>query len=86
MRTPTVDEENLRKSALDNTDLEGDALNEDGFGDVLSSAGLDIPEETDETESTSMDQGDEENKYYSLGGDRHEAQEEDPYSGPERGQ
>ena len=27
---------------------------------------------------------DEENNYYSLGGDRHEAQEEDPYSGPER--
>ena len=86
MRMPTVDEENLRKSALDNTDLEGDALNEDGFGDVLSSAGLDIPEENDETESSSIGQGDEENKYYSLGGDRHEAQEEDPYSGPERGQ
>ena len=86
MRMPTVDEENLRKSALDNTDLEGEPLNEDGFGDVLSSAGLDIPEETDETESTSIGQEDEENKYYSLGGDRHEAQEEDPYSGPERGQ
>jgi hypothetical protein len=27
---------------------------------------------------------DEENNYYSLGGDRHEAQEEDPQSGPDR--
>lgn len=83
---PTDDEESLRRSALDNTDFEGDALNEDGFGKVLSSADLDIPEETDETFETAMGQGDEENKYYSLGGDRHGAQEEDPYSGPDRGQ
>jgi hypothetical protein len=83
MSMPTNDEDNLRRSALDNTDFDGDALNEDGFGKVLSSADLDIPDETDETFTTAMGQGDEENKYYSLGGDRHEAQEEDPYSGPD---
>jgi hypothetical protein len=82
---PTRDEDNLRRSALDNTDFDGDELNEDSFGEVLSSVDLDIPDEADETDSTAMGQGDEENKYYSLGGDRHEAQEEDPYSGPVRG-
>jgi hypothetical protein len=85
MFMPTNDEENLRRSALDNTDFEGEQLNEDSFGEVLSSADLDIPDETDETESTSLGQGDEENKYYSLGGDRQERNEEDPYSGPDRG-
>jgi|SRR5215218_6064206 len=84
MSMPTNDAENLRKSALDTTDFEGDQLNEDSFGKVLSSTNLDIPEESDETENEAMGQGDEENKYYSLGGDRHDNLEEDPYSGPER--
>jgi hypothetical protein len=82
---PTDDEENLRRASLDNTDFDGDELNEGGFGDVLSSAELDIPDETDETNTESMGQGDEENKYYSLGGDRQDRNEEDPYSGPNRG-
>lgn len=85
MYMPTNDEENLRRSALDTTDFDGDQLNEDSFGEVLSSADLDIPDEVDETTSTSLGQGDEENKYYSLGGDRQERNEEDPYSGPNRG-
>lgn len=85
MYMPTDDEENLRRSALDTTDFDGDQLNEDSFGEVLSSADLDIPEEVDETTSTSLGQGDEENKYYSLGGDRQEGNEEDPYSDPGRG-
>ena len=85
MFMPTDDEENLRRSALDSTDFDGDQLNEDSFGEVLSSVDLDIPDETDETNSASMGQGDEENKYYSLGGDRQERNEEDPYSGPNRG-
>ena len=83
---PTSDEENLGRSRLDNTDFDGDKLNEGSFGEVLSSAELDIPEETDETYTTAMGQGDEENKYYSLGGDRQERNDEDPYSGPVRGE
>ncbi|ANE50237.1 hypothetical protein [Flavisolibacter tropicus] len=85
MYMPTNDEENLRRSRLDNTDFDGDELNEGSFGEVLSSAELDIPGEVDETLTTSMGQGDEENKYYSLGGDRQESNDEDPYSGPVRG-
>jgi hypothetical protein len=85
MYMPTDDEENLSRSRLDNTDFDGEELNEGSFGEVLSSAELDIPEETDETFTTAMGQGDEENKYYSLGGDRQEHNDEDPYSGPARG-
>jgi hypothetical protein len=78
---PSRDDDNLRRAALDNTDFDGDELNEDSFGEVLSSADLDIPDEEDETTTTAMGQGDEENKYYSLGGDSHENLEEDPAGG-----
>ncbi|MBO9682357.1 MAG: hypothetical protein J7502_06780 [Flavisolibacter sp.] len=46
---------------------------------------LDIPGSELDDENESIGEEDEENNYYSLGGDRHESQEEDPYSGPERG-
>jgi hypothetical protein len=73
----TQDNLNLARATLDNTDFDGDELNEEGFGDRLSGSDLDIPEETDETTITAMGQGDEENKYYSIGGDRHDDLEED---------
>ncbi|MDB5252631.1 MAG: hypothetical protein JWP27_1800 [Flaviaesturariibacter sp.] len=82
---PTSDETNLRSARLDDTDFDGDRLNEESFGERRTGVGLDIPDETDETQTESMGQGDEENKYFSLGGDRHEGNEEDPYSGPGRG-
>ena len=34
---------NLRRAALDNTDNDGDPLNEEGFGEDLSGEDLDIP-------------------------------------------
>lgn len=46
---------------------------------------LDVPGSELDDDSESIGEEDEENNYYSLGGDRHESQEEDPYSGPERG-
>jgi hypothetical protein len=46
---------------------------------------LDIPGSELDDSNESIGEEDEENNYYSLGGDRHESQEEDPYSGPERG-
>ena len=45
---------------------------------------LDIPGSEEDDLNESIGEEDEENNYYSLGGDRHEAQEEDPYSGPDR--
>ena len=66
---PSRDEDNLRRAALDNTDFAGDRLNEKGFGEEMSGDDLDIPDSTDETTTDAMGQGDEENKFYSLGGD-----------------
>lgn len=82
---PTRDEDQLQHASMDHTDFEGEELNEDSFGERQSARDLDIPANTDETRTTSMGQGDEENKYYSLGGDRQEGNEEDPYSGPDSG-
>lgn len=45
---------------------------------------LDIPGSELDDKNENIGEEDEENNYYSLGGDRHEAQEEDPYSGPSR--
>lgn len=46
---------------------------------------LDVPGSELDDDSENIGEEDEENNYYSLGGDRHESQEEDPYSGPQRG-
>lgn len=45
---------------------------------------LDVPGSELDDENEVLGEEDEENNYYSLGGDRHENQEEDPYSGPGR--
>jgi hypothetical protein len=45
---------------------------------------LDIPGSELDDAAEERGEEDEENNYYSLGGDRHEAQEEDPQSGPDR--
>ena len=76
-----VDEDDL--AVLNSTDAEigtpQNVSNEDLESD------LDIPGSELDDENESIGEEDEENNYYSLGGDRHEAQEEDPNSGPERG-
>ena len=46
---------------------------------------LDVPGSELDDDRERIGEEDEENNYYSLGGDRHESQEEDPYSGPNRG-
>lgn len=76
---PTADEDRLRGAALDNTDFDGEELNEVGFGlgRAQSDTDLDMNTSPDETASDALGQGDEENKYYSLGGDRHENLDED---------
>lgn len=64
---PTRDEDNLRRASMDATDFDGEALNEGSFGTRQTGADLDIPEITDETATTAMGDGDEENKEYSIG-------------------
>lgn len=72
---PTRDEDRLQQAHMDTTDFEGEELNEDSFGEDQSGRDLDIPANTDETRTDAMGQGDEENKHYSLGGDRQDPNE-----------
>ncbi len=65
---PTRDEDNLYRADMDNVDFQGTPMNEKGFGETERTGDdLDVPGTTDETTTTSMGQGDEENDYYSLG-------------------
>jgi len=64
---PTADENNLQDARMDNVDFQNEPLNEKGFGEERTGDDLDIPGSTDETRTSSLGQGDEENKYYSLG-------------------
>jgi hypothetical protein len=64
---PTTDENNLQNARMDNVDFQNEALNEGSFGEERSGRDLDVPGSTDETKTDALGQGDEENKYYSLG-------------------
>lgn len=69
---PTPDETSLKESALDNTDNDGELLNEGSFKNDLSGDDLDIPgAELDDTDEE-IGEEDEENNEYSLGGDNHD--------------
>ncbi len=73
----TPDARNLIGSSLDNTDLDGDPLNEDSsLIDDVSAADLDIPGASADDRDEAIGEEDEENNFYSLGGDNHENQEE----------
>ncbi len=69
MYYPTQDEDRLRQARLDDTDFDGEPLNEESFGAGQAESGLDLDIEgdADETASDAMGQGDEENQYFSLG-------------------
>ena len=70
-------------AALDSTNAEiGTAQN---VSNEDFNTDLDIPGSDLDDENEAIGEEDEENNYYSLGGDRHESLEEDPQSGPDRG-
>jgi hypothetical protein len=60
------DDELIRKEGLDDTDLDGDPLNEAAVDEASDGDDLDMPDTGDEDARKEMD--DEENDYYSLGG------------------
>jgi hypothetical protein len=60
------EDELVRKEGLDDTDLDGDPLNEAAVDEASVGDDLDIPDSGDEDARKEMD--DEENDYYSLGG------------------
>jgi len=73
----STDSVNLQASSLDNVDEDGDPLNEDSsLSDDMTGEDLDVPGSSDDDADENIGEEDEENNYYSLGGDLHEGQEE----------
>jgi hypothetical protein len=66
---PTRDENNLRNASMDNTDFQGESLNERGFGDAISGKDLDVPGTSADNRNEEIGEEDEENNEYSLGSD-----------------
>ena len=73
----TMDSSNLVHSSLDNVDADGDPLNENSsLMDDMTGESLDVPGSSSDNADENIGEEDEENNYYSLGGDLHESQEE----------
>ena len=71
-RMPTDDEKRLRRASLDNTDNEGDPLNERSMDNARTGSDLDTSGVEEDDRNEFIGEEDEENNTYSLGGDERE--------------
>lgn len=66
-----ANEPQLQRASMDNTDADGDPLNEvNSLRSDVSGSDLDIPGAEEDDENESIGEEDEENNFYSLGGDK----------------
>lgn len=72
----TKDEQQLRRAELDDTDSEGEALNEKTSGNAISGSDLDTSGVDEDNMDEEIGEEDEENNPYSLGGDDNSINEE----------
>lgn len=72
-----MDDPDEEETLLDATDDDGDPLNEPMPAYTQKGADLDVPGSETDDGNENIGEEDEENNYYSLGGDRHENLEED---------
>lgn len=73
----TTDSVNLQHASLDSVDEDGDPLNEESsLNEDMTGEDLDVPGSGADDADELIGEEDEENNYYSLGGDLHEGQEE----------
>ena len=73
----TTDSVNLQHASLDSVDEDGDPLNEESsLNEDMTGEDLDVPGSSADDADELIGEEDEENNYYSLGGDLHESQEE----------
>ena len=73
----TTDSVNLQHASLDGVDEDGDPLNEESsLNEDMTGEDLDVPGSSADDADELIGEEDEENNYYSLGGDLHEGQEE----------
>jgi hypothetical protein len=75
MYLPTQDEDNLRQARLDDTDFDGEKLNEESFEE--GGDDLDMDTAPDETTKEALGQGDEENQYWSGSDNNDNGSDED---------
>ncbi|MBI3883187.1 MAG: hypothetical protein HY305_02965 [Sphingobacteriales bacterium] len=61
-----MDEDELRNARLDNTDEDGELLNEKSSGDDYSGSDLDVPGSGDDDDNEDIGEEDEENNSYSA--------------------
>lgn len=66
---PNEEEEGLRQASLDETDFDGEPLNEESLDNAISGDDLDVPGADDDDDNEAIGEEDEENNAYSLGGD-----------------
>ena len=64
-RGMSEDDTNLKRAELDNTDEDGELLNEESSGDDVSGEGLDIPGAAADDDNELIGEEDEENNSYS---------------------
>lgn len=72
-----MDDLDKEQPKLDETDEDGDPLNEPQSTYGEAGADLDVPGSESDDVNENIGEEDEENNYYSLGGDNHESLEED---------
>ena len=72
-----MDDPDAEEGTLDTTDEDGDPLNEPRSAYEQTGADLDVPGSETDDGNENIGEEDEENNYYSLGGDNHENLEED---------
>ena len=72
-----MDDSDKEESVLDTTDEDGDPLNEASAQYGQTGADLDVPGSENDDADENIGEEDEENNYYSLGGDNHENLDED---------
>ena len=74
--TYAKDELQLRRAELDDTDDEGEPLNEKASANAISGSDLDVPGAEEDNQNEDIGEEDEENNPYSLGGDDNSINEE----------
>jgi hypothetical protein len=72
---PTRDEERLQQASMDNTDFDGEPLNEASFGTERTGADLDTGGIDEDDKMENIGEEDEENNQYSLGSDDNDRNE-----------
>ena len=73
---PTHDEERLQRASMDNSDFEGERLNQEAFGTERTGKDLDTSGIDEDDANEAIGEEDEENNPYSLGSERNEQNEE----------